>query len=266
MKIGGIEISNPDKILFPKNKITKLQVLKYYESIADKILPFLKNRPLTLHRFPNGINAEGFYQKKASDYFPPFIKTLKIKTKTEEIDQVYCTTKKSLIYLVNQGTIEFHIWLAKKDNLYKPDKVIFDLDPSDGLFKKVIEAALIIKEYLNKKNISPYVMTTGQSGLHIGYNIRRTKTFDSVREEVKEMGKELVKEHPFLFTLEMQKKDREGKIFIDYLRNAYGQTSVCPYSLRANKEAGIATPILWKNIDKLKAGNAYQLANKLKNN
>src|SRR5690554_2022938 len=129
MKIAGIAISNPDKIIFPDAHITKLQMVQYYHKTAKKMLPFLKDRPLTLHRFPDGIGESGFYQKNAAEYFPDFIKTVKVETEDGENTQVICNSKKSLIYLTNQGTVSYHIWLSKKDNLHKPDKVVLDLDP-----------------------------------------------------------------------------------------------------------------------------------------
>lgn len=232
---------------------------EYYAAVADKMLPYLKDRPLTLHRFPNGIDEDGFYQKNASDYFPAFIKTVKIKTEDGTNTQVICNNRKSLLYLVNQGTVGFHIWLAKKDKLRKPDKVVFDLDPSKNDFEKVKEAAHCVAEFLKKKDIDPNLMTTGQNGLHVWYKIRRTKDFDQVREEVRAYAKELEEKYPDLLTTAVRKNQREEKIFVDYLRNAYAQTSVCPYSLRPNESAGIAMPISWKDLKKLKSSDAFTL-------
>lgn len=259
MKIAGVEITHPDKVMYPKQSISKLDVINYYEKSAEKMLPYLKDRPLTLHRFPDGIDTSGFYQKNASDYFPDFIKTLPIKTEEGENIQILCNTKKSLIYLANQGTIGFHIWLSKKDKLYKPDKVVFDLDPSNNPFELVKEAAKITGDYLREKGKTPNLMTTGQNGLHVWYSQRRTKTFDDLRPELKKWAEELESTHPTIFTTALRKNQREGKIFIDYLRNAYAQTSVCPYSLRPNEMAGIATPISWNNLSNLKSAVQYSL-------
>ncbi len=261
MKLTGIEISNHDKIWFPKKNITKGQVVEYYYSIADKILPYLKDRPLSLERYPDGIAKDGFYQKRAPEYFPSFVKTVKIKTEDDEIEQVVCNTRKTLIYLVNQGTLCFHTWQSRIDKIDKPDKVIFDLDPSTHSFKKVKDVASIIGEYLTKKNIKSNLMTTGKSGLHVWYKIRRTKTFNTVHEEVKAMAKEIEQKHPKLCTTEMRKNKRSDKIFIDYLRNSYGQTSVCPYALRPNQSAGIAMPIEWKKLSSLKSSTTFTLDN-----
>lgn len=259
MKIAGVEITHPEKILFPKRKITKGTVAEYYESIADKMLPYLKNRPLTLVRFPSGIKNKGFFQKNVSEYFPDYIKRVEIETEEGSNIQFVCNNLKSLIYLANQNTIEFHLWLSKKDKLKKPDKVIFDLDPPKNSFERVKEGAAILRDYLQKENKDPQLMTTGKNGLHVYYTIRRGQDFDSLKQEVREHAEELVKMHPELFTTNIRKNQREGKIFLDYLRNAYAQTAVCPFSLRANETAGIATPIGWEELENLKSADYFKL-------
>ena len=259
MKIAGVEISHPDKIIFPQ--ISKQDMLEYYESVADYMLPFLKDRPLTLQRCPNGINEDGFYQKKAGDYFPDYIQRIKIETREGQQEQVICNSKKSLIYLVNQGTVSFHVWLSRKDKLHHPDKVVYDLDPPKGSFVHMKEAARKLKDFLNDQDIQVKLMTTGKGGLHLYYSKRRTRDFDDVREEARNYAEEMVELYPDLFTIETLKKKREGKIFLDYLRNAYAQTAVCPYSLRPIASAGIATPIDWSELSRLKAGDHYHLGN-----
>ncbi|WP_203293396.1 non-homologous end-joining DNA ligase [Luteirhabdus pelagi] len=261
MKIAGVEISHPDKILFPTKEITKADMVKYYASIADKMLPYLKGRPLTLRRFPDGVDTDGFYQKNASDYFPDFIKTVQIETKEGSNTQVYCNSKKSLIYLANQGTISFHIWLSKRDKPEKPDKVVFDLDPPANSFDKVKKAAKKIGDFLKDNGKDPNLMTTGKSGFHIWYTERRTQTFDERRETIKALADEMEQAFPELLTTATRKNKRNGKIFIDYLRNAYGQTSVCPYSIRATSEAGIATPIGWDELSKIESASHYNFEN-----
>jgi len=259
MKIADVEISHPEKLIFPKAKITKLQMVEYYDKVAEDMLPYLKNRPLTLQRFPDGIEKSGFYQKSISDYFPDYIETIKIKTEDGENTQIICNSKKTLIYLANQGTVSFHIWLSSKDKLDKPDKVVFDLDPPANSFDRVKEGAKITGDFLRKKGIEPNLITTGQNGLHIWYKIRRTKTFDELKPILKKMAQELEKQHPDLFTTELRKNKRDNKIFIDYFRNEYAQTSVCPYSLRPNEDAGIATPIEWSELKNLKSAHQYNL-------
>ncbi|MAN59949.1 MAG: ATP-dependent DNA ligase [Flavobacteriaceae bacterium] len=261
MTVEGIDISHADKTIFPEDEITKGDMVQYYASVADKILPHLKDRPLTLRRFPDGVDTDGFYQKNASNYFPKFIKTVEIPTKEGKNTQVYCNSTKALIYLANQGTISFHIWLAKKDQLEKPDKVVFDLDPPNNAFDRVKEAAKKIRDFLKEKGKNPQLMTTGKNGFHIYYSVRRTQTFDERRDQVRQLAQEMETQFPSLLTTATRKNKREGKIFIDYLRNAYGQTSVCPYSLRANRTAGVATPLDWEELAKIKAADHYRLTN-----
>lgn len=261
MKVAGVEISSSDKIIFPKKKITKGDMISYYERIAPLMLPYLKNRPLTLHRFPNGINSSGFYQKNISDYFPEYIKTIEVETEEGSNTQILCNDTRTLVYLANQGTVAFHIWLSKKDKLRQPDKIIFDLDPSDNDFEKIKKGAKILRDLLIKKKTGPSLMTSGKSGLHLYYTIRRGKDFDEVKETARRIAEEAEKQEPDLFTTQIRKDKRDGKIFVDYLRNAYAQTAVCPYSLRATEEAGVATPIKWEELSKVKSASHYNIEN-----
>ena len=261
MEVAGVEISNPNKVLFPKKKITKIDMVQYYERISPLMLPFLKNRPLTLHRFPNGINESGFYQKNASDYFPEFIKTVEVETEEGINTQILCNDKRSLVYLANQGTIAFHIWLSTNDKLRQPNKVVFDLDPSEDNFEKIKEGALILRKLLKKKEIDPSLMTSGKSGLHLNYKIRRGKEFEEIKEITRNIAEEAEKQEPDIFTTQIRKDKRNGKIFVDFLRNAYAQTAVCPYSLRATEEAGIATPLEWKELNRIESASDYNINN-----
>jgi bifunctional non-homologous end joining protein LigD len=261
MEVEGVEITSPEKIIFPGKGITKADMAEYYGRIADYMLPYLKDRPLTLQRFPNGINESGFYQKNISEYFPDYIKTVEVETEEGSNTQIICNDKKTLLYLVNQGTVSFHIWLSRKDKLRQPDKVVFDLDPSEDDFGKVKEAAKVVRSYLKKQKKDPEVMTTGQSGLHLYYSIRRGKDFDEVKKEARQVAEAVTKLRPDLLTTKIRKDQREGKIFVDFLRNAYAQTAVCPYSLRANEAAGIATPLEWEELTRLDSASDFSIEN-----
>lgn len=262
MKIEGVDISNPEKIIFPEKEITKLDLVNYYEKIANNILPYMKDRPLTLQRFPDGIDKDGFYQKNISDYFPDYVDTVSIETEDGTNTQVICNSKKTLIYLANLGTVTFHIWSSKQDQLHKPDKIVFDLDPPpEASFDKVKEAVKNIGDFLKEMGKSPKLMTTGKSGFHIWYNERRDKNFDERRKEVKELAVNLKEKHSDLLTTATRKEKRDGKIFLDYLRNSYGQTSVCPYALRANASCGVATPLDWYELSKIDRPDAYNYDN-----
>lgn len=261
MEFAGIEISHPEKLIFPEKKITKGQMADYYNRISERMLPFLKDRPLTLQRFPGGISEPGFYQKNASDYFPDFIKRVEVETEEGMNTQVVCNNKESLLYLVNQNTVAFHIWLSRKDKIKQPDKVIFDLDPPAGAFEKVKEAAKVLRNFLRKKKKEPQLMATGQNGFHLYYEIRRGKDFEEVKKEVRAMAQEVTALRPDLLTTNVRKDQRDGKIFVDYLRNAYAQTGICPFSLRPNETAGIATPLEWEELSALKSADAFNYNN-----
>lgn len=261
MKIHGITITHPDKLIFPKANISKLDLVNYYKNFASRILPYLKDRPLSLGRFPDGVEKEGFIQKNAPDYFPEFVKTIVIETEKGQNNTVVCNNLKTLIYLANQGTVEFHIWLSRLDKLNKPDKVVFDLDAPTAAFKPLKQAATIIRDFLKQQGIKCELTTSGKNGLHLWYTLRRTKTFDQSREKVKSYAQKLVSQHPDLLTTEMRIADRKGRIFLDYPRNSYGQTMICPYSLRATENASIAIPIAWNSLDKLRSAKVYNLKN-----
>ena len=262
MEVAGIKISHPGKIIFPELEITKGEMVMYYEKVSALMLPHLKNRPLTLVRYPNGIQDKGFYQKNAFEYFPDFIPRVQIGTESGEKTQFYCNSLQSLIYFANLDTVSFHTWLARKDSIDKPDKVIFDLDPpDDGDFEKVKDAAYLIEKLLRKKGKKPQVLTTGRSGLHIWYPAQRVKTFDERRDGIKTIAMQLEELYPEILTTEIRKEHRESRIYIDCLRNAYGQTSVCPFSLRANSSAGVATPISWPELNSIKSSDHYNFKN-----
>lgn len=248
IKIGRhtISLSNEDRIYFPKSKLTKGDLIEYYAKIADTMLPYMKNRPLTMHRFPEGIKGEDFYQKDAPDYFPKWIKREPIKKESgEKVHYVVCNNAATLVYIANQGCITPHLFLSKIDKLNYPDRLIFDLDPTDNDFKKVQHAAKLVKNLLQELGFEPFVMTTGSRGLHVWVSLRRVHTFDEVKKFAHTFAQTIVERDPKLCTTEIRKEKRGNKVFIDWLRNAFGQTGVAPYAVRAKPGAPVATPITW---------------------
>ncbi|WP_289644289.1 non-homologous end-joining DNA ligase [Maribacter aestuarii] len=250
-----------EKILFPKSGITKGQLIRYYEAIAAYMLPYLKDRPLTLHRFPDGIGKKGFFQKNAADYFPQWIKTMKIKKEGGWVNHVICDSEETLLYLVGQGTITFHVTLSKTDKLDYPDKLIFDLDPPNGSFEHVTESAQILRSLLESElGLTTYPMLTGSSGIHLVVPLDRSENFDGVRDFAKKIARYIAKEHSGLFTAEIRKDQRKGRLFVDYLRNSYAQTAVCPFSVRAFENAPVAVPIGWNELQNgIQSARAYTI-------
>lgn len=245
-----MQIAHGDKILFPESKITKRDLIGYYEKIADWMLPFLKGRPLTMHRFPDGISKEGFYQKNASEYFPDWIKTESIQKEGGWVNHVVCENQNTITYLAGLGTITFHVALSKIDKLDYPDKLIFDLDPPDDDFALTVKGAKKLRIFLEKVlGLSTYVMLTGSRGLHVTVPLCRAENFDEVRDFAKKAAGYLADQNPDGFTTAIRKGKRGGRLFFDYLRNSYAQTAVCPYSVRAFEGAPVATPIDWEELD-----------------
>ncbi|HLR24919.1 MAG TPA: non-homologous end-joining DNA ligase [Fodinibius sp.] len=254
MNIGShaIDIQNRDKLFFPEKKVTKGGLIEYYDRVADRLLPYLNGRPLTLSRFPDGMEGEGFYQKELPDYFPDWIETAEVKKKEGgTITQVLGNDKATLIYLVNQGTLSFHPWLSRASDLDKPDKLVFDLDPPEGQFNLVIKAAKVLRSLLEEElDLAAFVMTTGSEGMHVVCPLKPEKGFDEVRAFAQKVAEFLTHKYPDSFTTATRKEQRNGRLFLDYLRNAYGQTAISPYSARAVEEAGVATPLSWDELNK----------------
>jgi bifunctional non-homologous end joining protein LigD len=245
-----IEVGNLDKVIFPDANITQGGLLDYYRRMAETMLPYMKGRPLTMQRFPDGIQHEGFYQRTASDYFPDWITRawVYVEERDEKQPQVICDSEATLVYLVDQGLITPHIWLSRADKLDYPDKLIFDLDPPDDDFAPVREAAQALHALLEDLGLAVFVMTTGSRGAHVVVPLDRSADFDTVRDFAKDVAQVLAQQHPDRFTVEMRKNQRQGRLFLDYLRNAYGQNSVAPYAVRAKPGAPVATPLDWEEL------------------
>ncbi len=246
-----IEISNPDKPMFPDDNITKGDLVEYYGKISEYILPYVKDRPMMLHRYPDGIDGNEFYQKQVSDYFPDWIDTIKVKVKKEGKDEqefVNCNSQATLLYCANQASITPHVWLSTKEHLSHPDKMIYDLDPPEGNFDVVRKCAKDLRELFEELGLTAFVQTTGSAGMHVVLPIDGKSSFDEVRKFAADVAALLAEREPDFYTVETFKEKRKGRLFIDYLRNSYGQTAVAPYSIRARKGAPVATPLDWDEI------------------
>jgi bifunctional non-homologous end joining protein LigD len=244
-----IELSHCDKLLFPDNGISKGDLIDYYRRIAPVMLPHIENRPLSMQRFPDGINAEGFFQKDVPDYFPDWIERAELAKQDGSVSYCLGNNAATLVYLANQGCITPHVGLSCVDKVAYPDRLIFDLDPSDDDFSKVRHAALQIKALLDKLELAAFVQTTGSRGLHVVVPLKRSTAFDDAREFAATLAQRLVQQQPQQLTVEQRKNKRGDRVFIDYLRNAYGQTTVAPYSVRAKAGAPVATPLEWSEVN-----------------
>ena len=247
----SFKTSNEEKIFFPKSKITKGDLIDYYNKIADVMIPHIKDRPVSMLRLPDGIKGESFFQKDASDYFPDWTQTIKVKKKGGYVHHVLCNNKATLVYLANQACITPHVWLSKAQKLNYPDRLIFDLDPPGKKidFMSVKKAAKIFHKFLTDElKLNVYLMTTGSRGLHIVIPINARENFDTIREFGQNIAKVISNRHPKELTIEVRKNKRKGRIFLDTARNAYAQTAVPPYSVRPKEDAPIAAPLYWDEL------------------
>lgn len=248
--IDNVKITHPNKVLFYNPLITKLDVINYYKGISDLIIPFLKDRPISMVRSPNGIKGPKFYQKHPTESFPEYIERVVIKEATEE--DVYITVDQvnDLLYLVNIGVLEFHVWGSKVDSIENPDTMVFDLDPSEQDVKKLRELAWILKELLETNGYIPNIKTSGSKGFHIYTSVKNLNWSDLFLIS-KTVAETIMYKNPLLYTTEFSKHKRGNKIFIDYLRNQRGSTTVSAYSLRIKEALPLSMPFRWSELDKI---------------
>ena len=260
----NIKLSNPQKLLYPEDKISKADLLHYYESVADQMLPFIVNRPLTLLRCPEDY-TQCFYQRHFNEATPPALKSIALKSKTKTEHYIYLTNKEGLFSLVQMGVLEVHPWGSQISNIECPDWITFDLDPGPKVsWKKVVEAALDVKGQLEKLELKSFVKTTGGKGLHVVVPINAKYSWDDVKLFSKSFVELLAKLKPTAYVTNMAKSRREGKIFLDYLRNQRTASAVSLYSTRAKPHAPVSTPLAWEELSTRKSDNDYTMTSILK--
>jgi bifunctional non-homologous end joining protein LigD len=259
---SGFNITHPERLIYPRQKITKLDVANYYKSVAPWLLEHLQNRPLSLIRCPKGASQQCFFQKHVND-------NSKMTAIHEDLvrDQkvIFIDSDQGLLQLIQWGVLELHTWQCHSENLEHPDQIVFDLDPDEAVpWKQVIASAYELKELLEKLDLTSFVKTTGGKGLHLHVPILPLYTWDQVKSFSKSVTLQMQSENPDLYTSKMAKKERGGKIFLDYLRNGFGATSVAPYSLRAKENPVTAVPITWTELQSLKGPQVFELDSTLK--
>lgn len=260
-----IELTHPDKVLFPEDGITRQELADYFLGVAGYMLPHVRDRPMTLERFPEGIAEKGFFQKEVAPYLPGWVETVTFPLRGEDREQrqLLCNSAATLVYLASQDSITQHVWLSRADRLECPDRLIFDLDPPGEDFDVARFAANTIRAKLRSLGLEAFVMTTGSRGLHVVVPLDRSTTFDEARAWARTFAEKLAWSVPDSFTTELSVEGRKGRLFLDYLRNSYGQTGVAPYSVRAKKGAPVAMPISWDELEDLKSAQAYNIRNVL---
>ena len=250
--VEGIKISNPDKIIYNKPKITKMDVVKYYQKLSKRMMPYLENRLISVVRCPDGINGEQFFKKHLEDDRIGISK-VKLKNKTsKKEDYYYINDITGLINETQMNSIEFHIWGSQAKTIEKPDIIVFDLDPDEKLsLKKLIDGVRDLKSLLDELDLKSYLKTSGGKGYHIVVPINNVN-WKETRKIAKDIATLMETKWPDKYTSNIRKDKRKGKIFIDWVRNTRGATSIAPYSLRARKNATVSMPIAWKDLDKIK--------------
>lgn len=244
-----VKASNPDKVMFPKPGYTKADVVGYYDAVAEHMLPMLLERPLTLHRFPNGVGAKGFMQKNVAKHFPESIERFEVP-KQEGGTTVYpvVTETEHIPWLANQGTITFHIWTSTVPDR-PPDWMVLDLDPSpDSGAADVHEVALLVRDVLTEFDLTAHPVATGSKGFHLWMRLSGDDDHHRVAAANRALAGLVAVRHPEVATTEFLKKDRRGRVFVDWLRANRGATVVAPFSLRATATASVAVPVDWEEV------------------
>ncbi|WP_199035413.1 non-homologous end-joining DNA ligase [Glycomyces salinus] len=245
-----VDVSRLDKEFYPEDHVSKGDVLDHYRAVADTMLPHLAGRPLTMRRFPDGIGAEGFFQKHASDHFPEWLRIAPMRQRGDgSVRHVVCDDEATLIYLVDQATIEFHVWLSTVDRPESPDRLVIDIDPPPRTEAATLhQVARRVRDLGSEIGLAPFLQATGGKGYHVVAPLDRSAEFDLVRGLAADMADLLVERDPDLLTTAQRKDKRGDRIFLDVNRNAYGQTFIAPYSLRARPGASVATPLDWSEL------------------
>ncbi len=243
-----VEITHPDRVMFPADGITKADLVDYYTQIGEVMVPHLKRRPLTLWRYPRGIDQKGFVQQDFSDSLPDWMGRVQVDKDDGTVVHPTADRRDALRWLANQNCVTVHAWLSRRDRLHTPDRIIFDLDPSGSDFAVVKATARSVAAVLDDLGLVTYVQTTGSRGLHVVTPIKEDSDFDTVRQFARDVADVVAADDPDHRTVEMRKAKRGDRVYLDVMRNAYAQTAVAPYAVRARRGAPVATPLVWDEL------------------
>jgi bifunctional non-homologous end joining protein LigD len=250
----GIEPSNLDKVFWPDSGLTKGELMRYLEAVAPLLVPVLRDRPLTVKRYPDGIDGFMFFQKNVPKYAPEWVQTVPLPSggKRKEVRYILCNSKRTLLWLGNQASIEFHPWLSRADRVHRPDQLVLDIDPSEDDFARAVDVALLMKEVLDESGLEGVAKTSGAKGVHVYVPLQRRHTYSAVRAAAVRLGRRAEERAPDLATTAFHVKKRGGRVFLDPGRNAPGAHVVAPYSPRAHPEATVSFPVEWKDLKRIR--------------
>jgi len=251
-----VQITHPDKVLFPDDGITKADLVDYYQTVAAVMLPLVSGRPVTMQRFPNGIGRGGFLQKQVATYFPDWIERVtapnrrtRNATTRDEVTYMVCRTPDDLAYLANQGCITPHVWLSRTPDIYHPDQMVFDLDPASTDPRALRLAAAALHRLLDELGLPSFLKSSGSRGLHVVVPLVPTAETDAVKVFSIAVVEVLAARHPDDLTTEGRIADRGGRLYLDIGRNGYAQTMAAPYAVRALPGAPVSVPLDWSELD-----------------
>ncbi|HEU5130162.1 MAG TPA: non-homologous end-joining DNA ligase [Glycomyces sp.] len=258
IRVAGrdVDVSNLGKEFYPEDHLDKGDVIEHYRSVAGAMLPHLAGRALTMRRYPDGIGAGGFFQKGASDHFPDWMRIAAVPQRTGgTVRHVVCDDAATLVYLANQATVEFHAALSTVDDLEHPDRLVIDIDPPPGVATAVLHAvARAARDLYVELGLTPFVQATGGRGYHVVAPLDRSADFEAARALAAGIADRLAARDPDRLTTAQRKRRRGDRIFLDAGRNAYGQTFITPYSLRARPGAAVAAPLDWDELGRSAPG------------
>ncbi|OLD89994.1 MAG: DNA ligase D [Gemmatimonadetes bacterium 13_1_20CM_4_66_11] len=258
-----VKLSNLDKVFWPEEGYTKGDLIEYYRSMAPWLLPYLKDRPVVLTRYPDGINGKSFYQKDAPGFVPDWIQTIPIWSEDTQRDIQYFVANvvETLVYLVNLGTIPLHIWMSRIDDLTRPDWCLIDLDPKDAPFEHVITLAKTMRKVCEQVGMPAFIKTTGKSGLHIMLPLGRQMTYQQCLQFAMLFARLVTDRHPDIATTQRTISKREGKVYVDAFQNRAGQLMVAAYSVRPSPGAPVSMPIEWDEVNAKLRNSNFTIAN-----
>ena len=263
-EVRGVKITNPDRKVFDTPAVTKLQVAEYYAAVADRMLPFARNRPISLLRCPDGTAGQCFFQKHRGDGMPASVGTVAISDDEGDADYISLSSAAGLVAATQMGAIEFHIWGSRSASLEQPDRIVFDLDPDEGLpFSTVRSAAFDFRDRLHDLGLPSAAMLSGGKGIHVIVPLRPKAEWEAVKLFSRTVAVMLSEAEPDRFIATMSKAKRKGLIFIDWLRNERGSTAIAPYSLRARPGAKVAVPVNWDELAGVDSAGAFDIVSVL---
>jgi bifunctional non-homologous end joining protein LigD len=247
-----VELTRPEKVLWPDDGLTKRDLFTYYEAVAPALLETLKARPLTVKRYPDGIEGEAFYQKNAPRGTPSWVKTISLHagSSNRDVDYVVANDRATLLWLGNLASIELHPWLSRIDRLDRPDFLLLDIDPPEGRFDQALRVATLTREALSRHGLEAVAKTSGSKGMHVVVPLVRRHTFEHAQRAAYRLAVETATMEPALVTTEFRKADRGGRVFLDYTRMGRAQHVVAPYSPRARPGGPVSFPVEWDRVER----------------